>query len=69
MIKEAWLRKIRKKQFDDDDGRTIVDMNVDSMPWYDRRRDLPGQANREPSQPSPYGRMTDGNCGSISGAR
>ena len=60
MIKEAWLRKIRKKQFDDDDGRTIVDMNVDGMPWYDRRRDITGQANREPSQPSPYGAgMTD----------
>ena len=26
------------KQYEDDDGRTIVDMNVDGMPWYDRRK-------------------------------
>lgn len=25
-----------KKSYDDDDGRTIVDMNVDGMPGYDR---------------------------------
>ncbi|MBQ1771965.1 MAG: hypothetical protein II000_08495 [Clostridia bacterium] len=24
-----------RKQYDDDDGRTIVDMNVEGMPWYD----------------------------------
>ena len=24
------------KQFEDDDGRTIADMNVDGMPWYQR---------------------------------
>lgn len=23
-----------KKHYDDDDGRTIVDMNVDGLPWY-----------------------------------
>jgi len=23
-----------KKQYDDDDGRTIADMNVEGMPWY-----------------------------------
>ncbi len=23
-----------KRQYDDDDGRTIVDMNVEGMPWY-----------------------------------
>jgi hypothetical protein len=23
-----------KKQYDDDDGRTIAHMNVDGMPWY-----------------------------------
>ena len=23
-----------KKKYSDDDGRTIVDMNVDGMPWY-----------------------------------
>lgn len=24
----------RQKHYDDDDGRTIVDMNVEGMPWY-----------------------------------
>ena len=23
-----------KRKYDDDDGRTIVNMNVDGMPWY-----------------------------------
>lgn len=23
-----------KKQYDDDDGRVIADMNVDGMPWF-----------------------------------
>lgn len=23
-----------KKQYEDDDGRTIADMNVEGMPWY-----------------------------------
>lgn len=25
------------KQYDDDDGRTICDMDVEGMPWHDRR--------------------------------
>lgn len=25
------------KQYDDDDGRTIVDMDVEGMPWHSRR--------------------------------
>lgn len=24
----------KKKEYDDDDGRTIANMNVDGMPWY-----------------------------------
>lgn len=24
----------KKKKYADDDGRTIVDMNIDGMPWY-----------------------------------
>lgn len=24
----------KKKVYDDDDGRTIADMNVEGMPWY-----------------------------------
>ena len=27
-----------KKKYADDDGRTIVDMNVDGMPWYQRNK-------------------------------
>ena len=49
------MRKIQKKQFDDDDGRTIADMNVEGMPWYDRRHNFGRQSERESNQPSPYG--------------
>jgi hypothetical protein len=49
------LRKIQKKQFDDDDGHTIVSMDVDGMPWYDRRHDFVAQSKLGSSQPSPYG--------------
>ena len=27
-----------KREYDDDDGETIVSMDVDGMPWYDPRR-------------------------------
>ena len=30
--------KKKKKVYDDDDGRVIAPMNVDGMPWYDRRQ-------------------------------
>jgi hypothetical protein len=49
------LKKIQKKQYDDDDGRTIVSMDVEGMPWYDRRHDFVPKSERGPSQPSPYG--------------
>lgn len=49
------MRKIQKKQFDDDDGHTIVSMDVDGMPWYDRRHDFARKLERQSSQPSPYG--------------
>lgn len=29
--------KPEPKKFDDDDGRVIVNMNVEGMPWYNRR--------------------------------
>ena len=29
----------RKKTYDDDDGRTIANMNVDGMPWYLEKRE------------------------------
>ncbi|MBR4308672.1 MAG: hypothetical protein IKT58_03655 [Oscillospiraceae bacterium] len=25
---------MKKREYDDDDGRTIANMNVDGMPWY-----------------------------------
>ncbi len=28
----------KRKVYDDDDGHTIADMNVEGMPWYDRAR-------------------------------
>ncbi|HQC54940.1 MAG TPA: hypothetical protein PKX91_04360 [Clostridia bacterium] len=28
------MKKRKKKQYDDDDGRVIAPMNVDGMPWY-----------------------------------
>lgn len=27
----------KPKKYDDDDGRTIADMNVEGMPWYVKR--------------------------------
>lgn len=54
------MTKIQKPQFEDDDGRTIVNMNVDGMPWYNRRRDFGAVPDRETNQSSPYGTgMTD----------
>ncbi len=29
----------KRKQYDDDDGRTISNMNIDGMPWYNGRSD------------------------------
>ena len=28
----------KPRTYDDDDGHTIADMNVEGMPWYDRAR-------------------------------
>lgn len=54
------MKKIQKHQYDDDDGRTIVDMNIDGMPWYNRRHGFGRQSDRQTSQPSPNGTgMTD----------
>ena len=30
------MPKKQPRQYDDDDGRVIADMNVPGMPWYDR---------------------------------
>lgn len=37
----------KRRQYDDDDGRTIVNMNVDGMPWYDRNAEEHKKENRE----------------------
>ncbi len=36
-----------KKQYDDDDGRTIANMNVDGMPWYHKPRKQETVSNKE----------------------
>lgn len=39
----------KPKQYDDDDGRTIANMNVEGMPWYDKqlKRESRAQARAE----------------------
>lgn len=32
------MKRHTPRQYDDDDGRTICDMNVPGMPWYERDR-------------------------------
>ncbi len=34
----------------EDDGRTIVNMNVDGMPWYRADRDEAGERSGQPGQ-------------------
>ena len=37
-----------RKQYDDDDGRVIVPMNVEGMPWYQERPpEVPGRDQHE----------------------
>ena len=37
-----------RKQYDDDDGRVIVPMNVEGMPWYQERPpEVPGREQTE----------------------
>lgn len=39
----------KKREYDDDDGRTIVNMNVDGMPWY-----VPEHDDTPPPSPDSY---------------
>ena len=32
------MSKGKPRQYEDDDGRVLCDMNVPGMPWYDRER-------------------------------
>ncbi len=42
----------KPKVYDDDDGRTIANMNVEGMPWYDRaQRNKRTGGNRDGRQP------------------
>ncbi len=31
------MKKNKKKEYDDDDGRVIAPMNVEGMPWYNEK--------------------------------
>ncbi|MEN6563156.1 MAG: hypothetical protein ABFD11_06370 [Christensenella sp.] len=45
-------RRIRREPYDDDDGRTIVNLNVDGMPGYRRSRDeMRSPSNSEQTRP------------------
>ena len=36
----------KRKVYDDDDGRTIANMNIDGMPWYDSNTEQLKKENR-----------------------
>jgi hypothetical protein len=44
--------KRQLKEFDDDDGRVICDMDVDGMRWHDRRVKKEKRAERRTSLPA-----------------
>lgn len=35
----------KRREYDDDDGRQIADMNVDGMPWYVRKSSPASESN------------------------
>ena len=39
------MSKRNPRQYDDDDGRTICDMNVPGMPWYSEIRSAHAETN------------------------
>ena len=45
------MAKGRKREYPDDDGRTIVPMNVDGMPWYTRGVDSPPEEKTQTPPP------------------
>ena len=52
---EEIREKIQEWQYEEDDGRTIADMNVPGMPWY-----VEGDENREKgAYASSHEQMTD----------
>lgn len=38
---------MKKKVYDDDDGRTVVNMNVEGMPWYNPVKSEKKERNSE----------------------
>ncbi len=42
-----------KREYEDDDGRTIARMNVDGMPWYTGGFTPPAEEDRTPDAPAP----------------
>lgn len=53
------MGKRRRKQYSDDDGRTIAPMNIDGMPWHvelhsDQFRSQDGENDEEKSQLDAY---------------
>ncbi len=50
---------MKKKQYDDDDGRVIADMNVEGMPWHTgipRREKKRGPEEKEAERPELTGK-------------
>lgn len=43
----------KQKHYEDDDGHTIADMNLDGMPWYDPSRRPGGRETDHRSPMSP----------------
>lgn len=47
------MARKKKRDYDDDDGRTIVPMNVDGMPWYTGGFTPPEDRDADPNAPVP----------------
>lgn len=45
------MKKREPKQYDDDDGRVIAEMNVEGMPWHDRSLRREKRAERRANKP------------------
>lgn len=52
---------MKKKEYSDDDGRTIVNMNVEGFDWYESERDKAGKrayASKTPKEKKAIARAT-----------
>lgn len=41
----------KRREYDDDDGRQIADMNVDGMPWYVRKSSSSSSSDSQSDEP------------------